>query len=48
VHISHVTAVVESSQPVREVGLPKFGPVQATCSRFAFERPRCRFIIRVS
>ena len=28
VHISQVTAVVESTEPVLEVGLPKIGPVQ--------------------
>ena len=28
VHISQVTALVESSEPVLEVGLPKIGPVQ--------------------
>ena len=33
VHISQVTALVESSEPVLEVGLPKIGPVQEAIAR---------------
>ena len=28
IHVSQVTALVESDEPVLEVGLPKIGPVQ--------------------
>jgi acyl-CoA hydrolase len=34
VHISQVTALVEDSQPVLEVGLPKIGPVQQAIGRY--------------
>ena len=34
VHISHVTALVESSEPVLEVGLPKIGPVQTAIGEY--------------
>ena len=34
VHISQVAAVVEDSQPVMEVGLPKIGPVQQAIGRY--------------
>ncbi len=33
VHISQVTALVESEEPVMEVGLPKIGPVQEAIGR---------------
>ena len=33
VHISQVTALVESSEPVLEVGLPKIGPVQVAIGK---------------
>jgi acyl-CoA hydrolase len=34
VHISQVTAVVESNEPVMEVGLPKIGPVQEAIGKY--------------
>ncbi|MDP9968947.1 acyl-CoA hydrolase [Variovorax paradoxus] len=34
VHISQVTALVESSEPVREVGLPTIGPVQTAIAQY--------------
>lgn len=34
VHISQVTAFVESSEPVLEVGLPKIGPVQEAIGKY--------------
>jgi acyl-CoA hydrolase len=34
VHISQVTALVESDQPVLEVGLPKIGPVQEAIGKY--------------
>ena len=34
VHISQVTALVESSEPVFEVGLPKIGPVQEAIGKY--------------
>jgi acyl-CoA hydrolase len=34
VHISQVTALIESSQPVMEVGLPKIGPVQQAIGKY--------------
>ncbi|MBP9905470.1 MAG: acetyl-CoA hydrolase/transferase family protein [Rhodoferax sp.] len=34
VHISQVTALVEDSRPVLEVGLPKIGPVQQAIGRY--------------
>jgi acyl-CoA hydrolase len=37
VHISQVAAVVESSEPVFEVGLPKIGPVQEAIGKYVAE-----------
>jgi acyl-CoA hydrolase len=34
VHISQVTALVESQEPVMEVGLPKIGPVQEAIGKY--------------
>jgi acyl-CoA hydrolase len=34
IHISQVTALVESSEPVLEVGLPKIGPVQEAIGKY--------------
>jgi acyl-CoA hydrolase len=34
VHISQVTALVESDEPVMEVGLPKIGPVQQAIGKY--------------
>lgn len=34
VHISRVTAIVESNDPVLEVGLPKIGPVQEAIGKY--------------
>jgi acyl-CoA hydrolase len=34
VHISQVTALVESSEPILEVGLPKIGPVQEAIGKY--------------
>ncbi len=34
VHISQVTALIESSDPVMEVGLPKIGPVQQAIGKY--------------
>jgi len=34
VHISQVAAIVESDQPVMEVGLPKIGPVQEAIGKY--------------
>lgn len=34
VHISQVTALIESSEPVMEVGLPKIGPVQQAIGKY--------------
>ena len=34
VHVSKVTALVESSEPVLEVGLPKIGPVQEAIGKY--------------
>ncbi len=36
-HISQVTALVESSEPVLEVGLPKIGPVQEAIGKYVAE-----------
>ncbi len=38
VHVSRVSAVVESSDPVLEVGLPKIGPVQEAIGKHVAER----------
>ena len=37
VHISQVTALVESDEPVQEVGLPKIGPVQEAIGKYVAE-----------
>ena len=37
VHISQVAALVESSEPVLEVGLPKIGPVQEAIGKYVAE-----------
>ena len=37
VHVSKVTALVESSEPILEVGLPKIGPVQEAIGKFVAE-----------
>ena len=37
VHISQVTALVESSEPILEVGLPKIGPVQEAIGKYVAE-----------
>jgi acyl-CoA hydrolase len=37
VHISQVSALVESSEPVLEVGLPKIGPVQEAIGKYVAE-----------
>ena len=37
VHVSQVAALVESSEPVFEVGLPKIGPVQEAIGRYVAE-----------
>ncbi|MDI6813041.1 MAG: acetyl-CoA hydrolase/transferase C-terminal domain-containing protein [Desulfitobacteriaceae bacterium] len=37
VHISQVAALVESSDPILEVGLPKIGPVQEAIGRYVAE-----------
>lgn len=37
VHISQVTALVESDEPVFEVGLPKIGPVQEAIGKYVAE-----------
>jgi acyl-CoA hydrolase len=37
VHISQVTALIESEEPVLEVGLPKIGPVQEAIGRYVAE-----------
>jgi acyl-CoA hydrolase len=37
VHISQVAALVESSEPVLEVGLPKIGPVQLAIGKYVAE-----------
>ena len=37
VHISQVAALVESSEPVFEVGLPKIGPVQQAIGKYVAE-----------
>jgi len=34
VHISQVTALIESSDPIMEVGLPKIGPVQQAIGKY--------------
>jgi acyl-CoA hydrolase len=34
VHVSQVTALIESSEPVLEVGLPKIGPVQEAIGKY--------------
>ena len=34
IHISQVAAVVESSEPILEVGLPEIGPVQQTIGKY--------------
>ncbi len=34
IHISQVTALVESSEPVQEVGLPNIGPVQEAIGKY--------------
>jgi acyl-CoA hydrolase len=38
VHISQVTALVESEDPILEVGLPKIGPVQEAIGRLVAEQ----------
>ena len=38
VHISQVTAITESAEPLREVGLPTIGPVQAAIGKLVAER----------
>lgn len=38
IHISQVAALVESSDPVLEVGLPKIGPVQEAIGKYVAER----------
>jgi acyl-CoA hydrolase len=38
VHISQVTALVESSEPVFEVGLPKIGPVQEAIGKYVADQ----------
>ena len=38
IHISQVAALVESSEPVMEVGLPKIGPVQEAIGKYVAER----------
>ena len=38
IHISQVAALVESSEPVLEVGLPKIGPVQEAIGKYVAER----------
>lgn len=38
VHISQVTALVESEEPVLEVGLPKIGPVQEAIGKYVADR----------
>lgn len=37
VHISQVTALIESEEPVLEVGLPKIGPVQEAIGKYVAE-----------
>jgi len=37
VHVSQVSAIVESDEPVIEVGLPKIGPVQESIGRYVAE-----------
>lgn len=37
VHVSKVTALVESSEPILEVGLPKIGPVQEAIGKYVAE-----------
>ena len=37
VHISQVSAIVESSEPIFEVGLPVIGPVQAAIGKYVAE-----------
>lgn len=37
VHISQVTALVESSEPILEVGLPQIGPVQVAIGKYVAE-----------
>ena len=37
IHISQVTALVESDEPVLEVGLPKIGPVQEAIGNYVVE-----------
>src|SRR6476659_10824254 len=37
VHISQVAALIESSDPVLEVGLPKIGPVQVAIGKYVAE-----------
>ncbi|TXG86213.1 MAG: acetyl-CoA hydrolase/transferase family protein [Rhodocyclaceae bacterium] len=37
IHISQVTALVESDEPVLEVGLPKIGPVQEAIGKYVAE-----------
>lgn len=38
IHISQVAALVESGEPVMEVGLPKIGPVQEAIGKYVAER----------
>jgi acyl-CoA hydrolase len=38
IHISQVAALVESDEPVLEVGLPKIGPVQEAIGKYVAER----------
>ncbi len=37
IHISQVTALVESEEPVKEVGLPRIGPVQQAIGKYVAE-----------
>ncbi|MFO1344931.1 MAG: acetyl-CoA hydrolase/transferase C-terminal domain-containing protein [Rhodocyclaceae bacterium] len=37
IHVSQVTALVESDEPVLEVGLPKIGPVQEAIGKYVAE-----------
>lgn len=38
VHVSQVTAICESAEPLREVGLPTIGPVQAAIGKLVADR----------
>jgi len=37
IHISQVTALTESNDPILEVGLPKIGPVQEMIGKYVAE-----------